>query len=82
VEGVLEGGGFVAVFVPGFCAGDFLTVGLPALDLPAAGLDAFALLVEAGAPLGLVPFTGGKEFFFSAMAVDLTCCGYDSLRRL
>jgi hypothetical protein len=45
-------------------------------------LDAFALVVEAGGPLGLDPFTGGLKFFFSAILVVLTCCGYFSLRRL
>jgi len=78
VEDVLEGAGFVL----GFCVGDFFAGVLPALDFCAVGLDALALLVEAVGPLGLLPFTGGLKFFFSAIPVDFTCCGYDSLRRL
>jgi hypothetical protein len=76
--GDLEEAGLGAGFVPGFCAGGFF----PAVDFCAAGLEALALVVEAGCPPGLVPFTGGLEPFFSAIPVDLTCCGYDSLRRL
>jgi len=61
--------------VLGFGAGGFFPTVFPALDFCAAGLEAFALLVEVGEALGLAPFPCDLEFFFSAMPVDLTCSG-------
>jgi len=74
--------GFVAGFALVFGAGTFFPGDFPALDFCVVVREAFALVVEAGCPLGLVAFTAGLGFFVSAIPVDLTCSGYDSLRRL